>query len=126
MIGYSLPSIQLHFFLIEALKPWLSWQRPSHIKRRLEKFNYQDHREIKDTRIWWYFWLDKVVRELKLDIDIEKFNAARPTLGLKVPKTYMYDYMAAELGISYNASAKTNSFRNGSKGNHIVGSVGLP
>lgn len=96
------PYCDFHHFT-GATKPWLNWQRPSHISARLKKYNYKDQSEIKNTRIWWYFWLDKVVKELKLDIDIEKFNAGRPTLGLEVPKTYMYEYIDKQLEISGNA-----------------------
>ena len=49
--------------------------------------------QITDTHVWWYYWLDRVNKDLNLSIDIENFVAKRPNLGIKIPKTYMYEYI---------------------------------
>ena len=85
-----------------AQKPWLDWQRPHHVEVRLKKMKIKDHSEITDTHFWWYYWLTRVKDELKIDIDIGKFKAQRPLLGLKIPKTYMMDYVDKEREISGN------------------------
>lgn len=58
--------------------------------------------QITDVHVWWYYWLDKVNKDLNLSIDIENFVAKRPNLGIVIPKTYMYEYIDKQRLISGN------------------------
>lgn len=83
-----------------ANKPWLKWKRPANITQQLKTIT--DHTQIKDTIVWWFYWLNIVNKEWKLDLDIETFTAERPTLGLQVPKVFMMNYVEKEREISGN------------------------
>lgn len=89
-ISEHAPYTDFHHFT-GANKPWLAWRRPENITQQLKTIT--DPNKIQDVTVWWYYWLNKVNEELKLGVDIEKFEAKRPVLGLKIPKTYMYDYI---------------------------------
>jgi hypothetical protein len=61
--------------------------------------------KITDTHVWWYYWLNRVKEDLKVDIDIENFNAERPVLGAIIPKTFMMDYVDKHREIMAKESA---------------------
>jgi hypothetical protein len=96
------PYVDFHHYT-GAHKPWLAWQRPSNITQRLKKVT--DHMKITDTHVWWYYWLNRVKEDLKVDIEIENFNAERPVLGAIIPKTFMMDYVDKHREIMAKESA---------------------